>query len=281
MANTPQTGDARRTGLLLGLLIFGMVVVGGVGLALYARGRWWLPPLASAEGAQVDRLFYTTLIITGAVFVLVHVLLAAFVWRFAAHGDRKALHWHENRRLELTWTILPAIVLTVMVAMAGAVWARTHLTSPTSGMIVDVRAEQFAWLARYPGPDGTFGRIDPRLINPRTNRMGLDPKDPASADDIVSPELHLVVNEPVRIHLRSTGVIHAFFIPAFRVKQDTVPGVTIQTWFTPTREGQFEIACAELCGIGHYAMKGTVIVQSRDAFTAWLAQQKPALTQAP
>lgn len=281
MTDGYETGDARRTGLLLGLLILGMVVAGGVGLTLYARGRWWLPPLASAEGAHIDRLFYSTLIITGIVFVLVHVLLALFVWRFAAHGDRKARHWHDNRRLELTWTIIPAVALTVMVAMAGVVWARTRLAPPATGMVVDVRAEQFAWLSRYPGPDGTFGRVDPTLIHPRTNRMGLDPKDPASADDIVSPELHLVVNEPVRVSLRSTGVIHAFFIPEFRVKQDAVPGVTIQTWFTPTREGRYEIACAELCGIGHYAMKGTVIVQSRDAFNAWLAQQTPALTPAP
>ena len=109
--------------------------------------------------------------------------------------------------------------------------------------------------------------------------MGLDPQDQASADDIVSRELHLVVDKPARVHLRSTGVIHSFFIPAFRVKQDTVPGMTIQTWFTPTREGEFEIACAELCGVGHYAMRGKVQVQSQQAFDAWLSQQKPSLKQ--
>jgi cytochrome c oxidase subunit 2 len=281
MARVPENIDARRTGLLLGLLILGMVVVGGVGFTLYARGRWWLPPLASAHGAQIDRLFYSTLIITGVVFVLVHVLLALFVWRYAAHGDRRALHWHDNRRLEMTWTIIPAIALTVMIGMSGAVWARIHLTPPPDGMVVDLRAEQFAWLSRYPGPDNVFGRVEPKLIDHRKNAMGLDPQDPAAADDIVHRELHLVVNKPVRVRLRSTGVLHSFYIPAFRVKQDTVPGVTIDAWFTPTKEGEYEIACAELCGIGHYAMKGKAIVQSQEAFDAWLAQQKPALSQAP
>jgi cytochrome c oxidase subunit 2 len=279
MAKAPEHVDARRTGLLLGLVIFGMVVIGGVGSTLYARGRWWLPPVATLQGVQIDRLFYSTLIITGMVFVLVHALLALFVWRFAAHGDRKAIHWHENRKLELTWTIVPAAALVIMVAMGGVVWARIHLTAPAEALAVDVRAEQFAWSSRYPGPDGVFGRVAPKLIDHRTNPMGLDPADPAAADDIVSPELHLVVNRPVRTHLRSTGVIHSFFIPEFRVKQDTVPGMTIETWFTPTREGQFEIACAELCGIGHFGMRGRVFVQSQEAFNAWLEQQQPSLTK--
>lgn len=278
MTKAPQRVDARRTGLLLGLVILGMVVVGGVGLTLFARGRWWLPPLASVHGGMIDRLFYSTLIITGIVFVLVHVLLALFVWRFAAHGDRKAAHWHDDRRLELTWTIIPTIALAIMVSMSGAVWARIHLVpAAADAMVVDVRGEQFAWRARYPGPDGVFGRVGPRFIDLRTNPWGLDAADPAAADDIVTSELRLVVDRPVRVRLTATSVIHSFFIPEFRVKQDTVPGVTIETRFTPTREGVFEIACAELCGIGHYAMRGRVVVQSQQAFDEWLAQQRPAL----
>jgi cytochrome c oxidase subunit 2 len=279
MAEAPQPIDARRTGLLLGLLILVMIVIGGVGTTLYARGRWWLPPLASVHGREIDRLFYSTLLITGAVFVLVHVLMALFVWRFAAHGTQRALYWHDNRRLELTYTIIPAVALAIMVSMSGIVWARIHFAPPSDALVADVRGEQFAWLTRYPGSDGVFGRVESRLIDHRTNPMGLDPKDPASADDIVSRDLHLVANKPVRVHLRSTGVIHSFFIPAFRVKQDAVPGVTIEIWFTPTTEGEYEIACAELCGIGHYAMRGKVTVQSQQAFDAWLAQQKPALQQ--
>jgi cytochrome c oxidase subunit 2 len=277
MAETSPPGDARRTGLIFAMLVVVMIVIGGVAATLYARGRWWLPPLASVHGGEIDRLFYVTLFVTGAVFVGVHVLLALFVWRFAASGTRRALYWHDHRRLELTYTIIPAVALAIMVSMSGIVWARIHLGTPPEGLEVDVRAEQFAWLSRYPGPDGTFGRVDPTLIDHRTNPMGLDPTDPAAADDIVSRELHLVVNKPVRVRLRATGVIHSFFIPAFRVKQDAVPGMTVQTWFTPTREGEFEIACAELCGVGHYAMRGKVRVHSQEAFDAWLSKQPPAL----
>lgn len=280
MPEAPQQHDARSTGLIVGLLILIMVVVGGVGTTLYSRSHWWLPPVASVHGRDVDRLFYSTLMITGAVFVLVHVLLALFVWKFAAHGDRKALYWHENRKLELTYTIIPAIALAIMVSMGGVVWARIRLAAPPAdALIVDERGEQFAWLSRYPGPDGAFGRIDPRFIDPRTNRMGLDPSDPASADDIVSSELHVVVNRPVLLMLRSRDVIHSFFVAAFRVKQDAVPGMTIRIWFTPTREGALEGGCAELCGIGHYGMRVKIVVESQQAFDAWLAQQKPALQQ--
>jgi cytochrome c oxidase subunit 2 len=282
MANTPTARDARGTGLAVALLIFGLVVVGGVGATLYAARRWWLPPLASAHGAAIDSLFYSTLIITGIVFIGVHALLAFVVWRFAAHGDGRAVHVHDNRRLELTYTIIPAIALAIMVAMSGVVWARVRLSAvPADALLVDVRGEQFAWLVRYPGPDGQYGRVDPTLIDARTNPMGLDPTDPAGRDDIVSRELHLVANRPVRVQLRATGVLHSFFIPAFRVKQDTVPGLTIEIWFVPTREGEFEIACAELCGIGHYAMRGRALVHSQAAFDAWLAQQRPALSPAP
>jgi len=282
MANAPQQSDARGTGLAVALLIFGLVVVGGVGTTLYATGRWWLPPVASAHGAAIDRLFYSTLVVTGVVFIGVHVLLALFVWRFAARGPGRAIYFHDHRRLELTYTIIPAVALAIMVAASGVVWARVRLGAPPAdALIVDVRGEQFAWLARYPGPDGRFGRVDPRRIDARTNPMGLDPDDPAARDDVVSRTLHLVAGRPVRVQLRSTGVLHSFFIPEFRVKQDTVPGMTLEIWFTPTREGQFEIACAELCGIGHYAMRGQVVVHSPAAFEAWLAQQRPALSPAP
>lgn len=279
MAKTSKRIDARATGLWFGLLILVMVVVGGAGMTLYARGRWWLPPSASALGPEIDRLFYSTLVITGLVFIAVHVLLAFFVWRYAAHGDRRALYWHDNRKLELSYTIIPAIALAIMVSMGGVVWAKIHRPPAADALVVDYRGEQFGWLARYPGPDGVFGRVDPKRIDLRTNPMGLDPTDPAGADDIVNRELHLVVNRPVRVRLRSTGVLHSFFVPAFRVKQDVVPGQTIETWFTPTREGPYEVACAELCGVGHYAMRGNVVVQTQQAFDAWLAGQKPALKQ--
>jgi cytochrome c oxidase subunit 2 len=149
-----------------------------------------------------------------------------------------------------------------------------HAPAPPDALTVEVRAEQFTGFVRYPGPDGVFGRIDPARMNIQTNPMGLDPADPAGADDIVTRDLHLVEDRAVRVRLRAKDVLHSFFVPQFRVKQDAVPGETIETRFTPTLAGDFEIACAELCGVGHYVMRGKVKVESQQAFDAWLAQQK-------
>ncbi len=273
MAAGPEIADGRRIGRLYGLVIMLLVVVGGVGSTLYARWRWWLPPVASVQGQSIDRLFYSTLYITGAVFVLVHVLLALFLWRYGAHGDQPAAYFHEHKSLELTYTIIPAVVLAVMVSMGGVVWSKMHGAPPKDALLAEVRGEQFAWMMRYPGPDGVFGKIDPRQIN-RDNPMGLDRNDQAAADDIVTRELHLVLDRPVRLRIRSRDVIHSFYVPAFRMKQDAVPGMNNEIWFTPTTAGDPEIACAELCGVGHYIMRGKVRVESQADFDAWLAQQK-------
>ncbi|MDQ7820069.1 MAG: cytochrome c oxidase subunit II [Armatimonadota bacterium] len=270
MAESRSDTD-RHTGRWLGWVIL-LLAVGGAASFVAARNRWWLLPVASVHGVEVDRLIYTTLIVTGLAFVLVHVILAAFVWRYAERG-RRAAYWPDNRTLELTYTLVPAAVLTTLILMGSAVWARLHSPAPADALTVDVRGEQFGWLFRYPGPDGAFGRVDPAEIRTRDNPMGLDPADPAGADDIVVRELHLPAGRPVRVRLRSKDVLHSFFVPALRVKQDAVPGMTVELWFTPTRPGAYEIACAELCGVGHYIMRGRIVVDTPEAFQAWLAQQ--------
>lgn len=266
----------RRTGLWLGIVILALTA-GGVISTLVARGRWWLPPLASVHGRDIDRMFYITLALTGALFVLVHVLLGLFVWRYAAAGSGRAHFLHDHRPLELTYTILPAIGMTVLVSLSGIVWTRIHGTPPPDALVVEVRGEQFAWIARYPGADGAFGRTDPKRIA-SANPLGLDRGDTAAADDVTSRDLYLVVNRPALIRLRARDVLHSFFVAEFRVKQDAVPGMTVDLWFTPTRAGQYDLACAELCGVGHYTMRGRVRVVSQAAFDAWLAQQRPALS---
>jgi cytochrome c oxidase subunit 2 len=275
MAELPALAGERRTGRLLASLIVVMVVVGGVGMTLLARGHWWMLPVASAHGVEVDGLIYITLVVTGIVFVLVHLVLAAFVWRYGARGTGRAAYWHDDRTLELTYTLVPAAVLVTLIFMGAVVWARIHAPPPANALVVEARGEQFGWLFRYPGPDGVFGRIDPAQINLKDNPMGLDRTDPANRGNIVTRggDLHLVVNRPVRVRIRSKDVIHSFFIPAFRVKQDAVPGMTTEIWFTPTREGDYELACAQLCGVGHYIMRGKVKVESQQAFDAWLVQQ--------
>lgn len=250
-----------------------VLVVGAVVGTLVARGRWWIPPLASMQGREIDRLLFVTFGIISAAFILVQGVLALLVWLYRDQGQR-ASHWHEHRGLELTYTIVPAVVMAGLTVTAAGLWSRIHSPPPPAALVVEVRAEQFGWRARYPGVDGQFGRIDARQFNLQANPMALDRSDPAAADDLISAQIHLVVNRPVEVRLRSKDVLHSFFVPAFRVKQDAVPGITVSFWFTPTVTGEFQVACAELCGVGHYAMRGLIVVQTQEEFDAWLAAPK-------
>jgi cytochrome c oxidase subunit 2 len=141
---------------------------------------------------------------------------------------------------------------------------------------VHVVAEQFAWNVHYPGPDGVFGAREIALVDPVTNPLGLKTDDPAARDDIVTMnELHLPVDRPAIVHLTSKDVIHSFALPVMRVKQDVIPGLSIPVWFVPTQTGEYEIACAQLCGIGHYRMRGYLTIHTAEEYAAWLAQAAP------
>jgi cytochrome c oxidase subunit 2 len=258
----------QRSGLGLGLL-FWLFMLAGVIATLYARQVWWFPPLASREGADLDRLFDVTLWTTGLVFVLIHLLLGYFVIRYRARPGARAYYFPFNLKLELAYTIVPAIAMVALSAAGILLWLRIMMPSPADAHVVEVRGEQFAWTARYPGPDGRLGRVDTRVREP----FNVDRADPAAADDIVSPEILLVVNRPARVLLRTRDVQHAFFVPAFRMKMDLVPGATTEIVFTPTETGTFDLACAELCGVGHYVMRGQVRVVTQEEFDRWISEQ--------
>ncbi|MDR5694415.1 MAG: cytochrome c oxidase subunit II [Armatimonadota bacterium] len=262
-------GRIHSTGKAFAVVLWILVAAAVLG-TIGASRRWWLPPLASTQGADVDRLFYLTLAITSLVFVLVQILLGVFVYRFIATKEERAASWHEHRGLEVSWTLITAVVLTILISMGGLVWAKLHQPPPAGALVVEVTAEQFGWRIRYPGPDEKFGRTAPQLIS-ATNPLGIDPADPAGQDDIVTlNDLRLVENHPVRILIRSKDVIHSFFLPNFRIKQDAVPGMAVEVWFTPRVAGDYPIACAELCGVGHYIMRGQVKVVSQEEFERWL-----------
>lgn len=279
MGERPGT-DARRSGLALGLL-FGVMMIGGVVFALYAMRHWWFPPVGSVLGREIDRLFLVVWSLIGVVFILVQGALAYFVWRFSRNAE--AAYWHDDRRLELLWTVIPAAGLTVLTIVAAGLWLSVQQigpwgrpAAPEAVLVVQVRGEQFGWRARYPGPDGQFGRTNPGLISSQ-NPFGLDPSDPAGRDDVVTiGEVHLVVDRPTEVRLNSRDVIHSFFVPVFRVKQDAVPGMTTRALFTPTRAGEFDVECAELCGVGHYIMRGRVVVQTQAEFDRWMQGQRAA-----
>lgn len=213
--------------------------------------RVWLPEGVSTYAPAIDRLFYIVLGITGIVFVLVEATLLYCLIRYHGRPGRRAAYTHGNPLVEIIWTVIPALILVFLALYSQNVWSFIRGTPPPYTLEVEVTAEQFAWNIRYPGPDGRL----------------------QTADDITTiNQLHLPVNQTVLIHLTSKDVIHSFFVPQFRVKQDAVPGVRGRLWISSTKTGHYEIACAELCGLGHYRMRGFLTIESQAAFTQWLAE---------
>jgi cytochrome c oxidase subunit 2 len=254
MASGSGTGKVTVPGVVLGGLLAVFVLIS---VALFIpRFGLWFPPLASADGAAIDSVFVAVLIVTGIAFVATQLLLAYLVTRYGAKDGEKAAYWHDNARAEAILISGTALTLTILVFFGQYVWYNIYFADPpTDGLVVEVTGQQFQWVFRYPGPDGVLGDLDTALVSP-TNNIGLD-RNGAGADDIVSIGLmHAIQNQPVRVVLRSTDVIHDFHVPHMRVKQDAVPGLSIEIWFTPTEAGEYEVACAELCGLGHYRMSG-------------------------
>jgi cytochrome c oxidase subunit 2 len=270
---TAAPRDERPAGRWMGVLLL-FILAAGVGSFVVAAHIWWLQPLASKQGYVADEIFNAILVATGIAFIAVHLFVAVALIRYAAYGRRPAAHWHEHLGAELTWTLVPAAGLVILAILAEIVWARVYSPPPAGAQVVEVTGRQFEWYIRYPGPDGRLARTDPKFIS-AGNPLGLDPSDPDSKSNVVVlNDLHLVDNRPVRVTVKSLDVIHSFFLPNFRVKQDAVPGRTVTVWFTPDRTGAYQIACAQLCGVGHYTMRGNVVVEpNQAAFDAWLAKQ--------
>jgi cytochrome c oxidase subunit 2 len=245
-------------GKLQGLL-FALATVALVALATFYFTRPWLPPLKS-DRAAIDHALWLSLVVTGVVFILTNLLLAYFSWRYQDDGQTRAAYVHDNPRLEWGWTIVTAVIMCTFLFKALTLWAAVTSEPPADAMLIEVTGQQFAWNVRYTGPDGMLGRTD-HLLASQENPIGLDKADPHATDDVLLlNQMVLPQDRPVRVQVRSMDVIHSFFLPNFRVKQDAVPGMTIQLWFTPKETGDFEIACAEHCGLGHYRMRGQVHV---------------------
>jgi cytochrome c oxidase subunit 2 len=277
MADGSGPGRVTLSGVLLAALLLILIIAS---LYLFMAQPFWFPTLASVHGASIDSLFMAVLIVSGIAFVLVQGALGFFVARYGENGRERASYWHDNPKAEAILLIGTAVILTVLVFMGQRVWASMYFSdAPADAVVIEATGEQFAWNFHYPGPDGAFGRTDAQLIT-ATNTIGLDRNDPPAKDDVVAiNEMHFPVDRPVRVRLRSKDVIHSFFLPNLRIKQDAVPGMAIEVWFMPNRAGTYEIACAELCGLGHYRMKGALTVDdSQESFDRWL-QQKAAEQQ--
>jgi len=265
-------------GLALLLLIWLITVVST--LCFFVK-TWWMPAGASAATGWIDHQFALTFIIMGIVFVAAQMSLGYIVWRYReTKSSRPVAYSHGNTTLEVIWTGLTTILFIGLNLMGSSVWAsqRYPLDQPDpSAVQVEVTGMQFAWYFRYPGPDGTYGKTKPSLMDPSAGNeaaIGLDTSDAAAKDDVVTGTMYLPVNREVDLSLRSVDVIHSFFVPNLRFKQDAVPGLNIHMHFHPTQIGEYEIACAELCGLGHYKMHGKVHVVSQEEFDKWLAARE-------
>jgi cytochrome c oxidase subunit II len=244
----------------------------------FVAKTWWLPTGASAAAAAIDHHFAVSYVLMGVVFVAAQVALGLFCWKYRSSSSSSARYTHGNNMMEIIWTALTLVLFVGMNLMSSSIWAseRFRPAAPDATQ-VEVTGMQFAWYFRYPGPDGKFGATKPELIDPSAGgeaAVGLDTTDAASKDDIVTGTMVVPVNREVEVILRAHDVIHSFFVPAMRFKQDAVPGLAIHMHFTPITTGDYEIACAELCGLGHYKMHGMLKVVSREEFGKWLAARE-------
>lgn len=245
----------------------------------FVAQTWWFPHGASASTAAIDHQFTVTFIIMGVIFVAAQLTLGYFVWKYRdQHAATRSEYSHGNLKLEILWTSLTALLFVGLNLIGSPIWASERFRPAVEDATrVEVTGMQFAWYFRYPGPDGKFGIARPELEDPSAGgeaALGLDPKDPASKDDVVTGIMEVPVNREVEVILRAHDVIHSFFIPQMRFKQDAVPGLAIHMHFTPTETGSYEIACAELCGLGHYKMHGILKVVSQNEFDQWLAARE-------
>lgn len=263
---------------LLGLVI---AIIALTTMGVFALKIWWFPAFISENGAAFDHQFHLTLIICGVVFFLAQLGLAYMVFRFRDRSGARASFIHGNSKSALIWTAVLAIAIfgvDMGAEMKGEhIWSAVHLDSaPSDALQVEVTAQQFAWNFRYSGPDGKFGRTKPELMKESLgNPLGLDPDDPASKDDVVMPVMAVPVNRPVEVILRSKDVIHSFFVPELRFKQDVMPGMENRMHFTAFKVGRYEIPCSQLCGLGHYQMRSYLEVMSEEDFAKWLRDNAP------
>lgn len=232
---------------------------------------WWFTPLASNWGT-IDTTLIITFFITGVVFVAVIMFMAGVIWKYRHKEGLVADYEPENKKLETWLTVLTTIGVAGMLAPGLIVWA-DYVNVPEEAVEFEAIGQQWSWTFRLPGEDGEFGDVDHKLIS-YENAYGLKLDDPRGQDDLIieTDEIHLVVDVPTKALLRSVDVLHDFYVPQFRAKMDLVPGITTYFWLTPTRTGTFEILCAELCGVGHSDMRGTVVVETQEEYDIWLAE---------
>lgn len=284
---TRQQNNRINATLLISFLVLGFFGVWYCNELFYDKTL--LPhPSASDHGVNIDRMLWITLAVTGLVFIITQTLLFWFAYRYQEKEGQKAFYYPHNNKLEILWTAVPAVFLTVLVSFGIYYWFKATGEAPKDAMVVEITGKQFNWMYRYPGNDGQLGKKDYKLVNYGKNDLGLIWDDKYSTDDVTPSEMHLVVGKPVKLVINAHDVIHDVGLSHFRLKMDAVPGIPTTMWFTPTittaemkkitnnPDFVYEISCDQMCGQGHYSMRGIIIVETQKEFDEWMAKQKPA-----
>ncbi|HEY0446574.1 MAG TPA: cytochrome c oxidase subunit II [Allosphingosinicella sp.] len=251
-------------------VVIALLVLGSI--LFHVLSPWWLTPIASNWGS-IDTALIITLYICAVAFVGLNLFLALAILKYRARAGHKAHYEPENARLEKQLTLWTGIGIAGMLAPGLIAW-NEYVTVPDDATVIEATGQQWQWGFRFPGRDGVLGTAAIAHMGP-DNPFGINPKDPHGRDDVLieTNELHMPIGRPVKMVLRSKDVLHDFYVPQFRAKMDLVPGIVTYFWMTPTRTGTFEILCAELCGVGHHEMRGTVVVEPQAAFDTWMAEQ--------
>ncbi len=241
---------------------------------------YWAPENVTVGGRQIDVLLNVIFWLTFAVFVATQVVYIYYLIKYRRRPGVKAHYSHGNNFLEIIWTSIPTVIFLVLAIVSNRVWFDIHSDPPVDALKVNISSYQYGWDMRYAGADGQLGRIDVDQIS-LENKFGLDKADEAAADDFTAMELVIPANRPVHIYLNARDVIHSFYVPQFRLYQDAVPGRTITwVWFEVIRPGNFELACSQLCGVGHYNMKAPIRVLPPEEFDKWYAEKSQAALEA-
>jgi cytochrome c oxidase subunit II len=271
--------------LLLAFLIVGLF---GVWYCNETLKGSILGEAASDHGEKIDTMLWITTAITGIVFFITQILLFWFSYKYQEKENSKAFFYPHNNKLEVIWTVIPAITLTILVGFGLYYWFQITGEAPKDALVVEVTGKQFNWEFRYPGKDGVLGKKYFKEVNEaKGNPLGQIWSDPANHDDIyVTGEMHAVVGKPIKMIIHAKDVIHDVGLAHFRMKMDAVPGMPTTMWFTPkftTRQMRekygpdfnYEISCDQMCGKGHFSMRGTIVVESQAEYKAWLASKQP------
>ena len=286
-----EEASRKQNNKINGALMIVFLVLGFVGVYVcneYLFDKTLLAQeAASVQGEKVDQMIWVTLAITGIVFIITQILLFWFAYKYQENDNRKAFFFAHSTKLELIWTAIPAITLTILVVFGLRNWFFFTGEPPKNAMVVEVTGKQFGWIFRYPGKDAVFGKKYYKNIDPATNSVGIVWDDKLAQDDILTEQtMYVVKGQPVKLIIGSRDVIHDVGLSHFRLKMDAVPGIPTTMWFTPkftTAEMKektgnpnfaYEISCDQMCGNGHYSMKGVIEVVTQEEYDLWMAKQK-------